>query len=110
MAQAAERESIAVSAASRRITEFDARLGTPLLHRYDRGVTPTVLAGDVLLVHLDALFDLLDRIGTDMELHLRPWRTDRLVVVLPRNHALTARPSPGESRPGRSGTSGPNGR
>ena len=165
MAQAAERESIAVSAASRRIAELEARLGTPLLHRHDRGVTPTA-AGDVLLAHLDALFDLLDRIGADMdafasgtrgtvrlhanmsamsatlpealagflpaqpgirllleerytadilhavatgtadvglvsgtvrapELHLRPWRTDRLVVVLPRDHALTARPSLG---------------
>ncbi|MGI4796238.1 MAG: LysR substrate-binding domain-containing protein [Janthinobacterium lividum] len=128
-------------------------------------MTPTA-AGGGLLAHLDALFDLLDRIGAEMdafasgtrgtvrlhanmsamsatlpealagflpaqpgirllleerytadnlravatgtadvglvsgtvrapELHLRPWRTDRLVVVLPRHHALTARPSLG---------------
>ena len=163
LAQAAEREGIALSAASRRITEMEARLGTALLHRHDRGVTPTA-AGEVLLAHLGALFDLLDRIGADMDgfargtrgtvrlhanmsavsgmlpealagflpaypgirllleerytadilhavatgladvgllsgtveapgLHLRPWRSDRLVVVLPHGHMLCARPA-----------------
>ena len=163
LAQAAGRENIALSAASRRIAEMEARLGTLLLHRHDRGVTPTA-AGDVLMGHLGTLFDLLDRIGTDMDafasgtrgtvrlhanmsamsaslpealagflpahpginllleerysadilhavatgtadvgllsgtaqapgLHLRPWRSDRLVVVLPHGHALASRPS-----------------
>lgn len=163
LAQAAERESIALSAASRRIADMEARLGTALLHRHDRGVTPTA-AGIVLMAHLTTLFDLLDRIGADIEafasgtrgtvrlhanmsavsgvlpealagflpahrgirllleerytadilhavatgnadlglvsgtvgapgLHLRPWRTDRLVVVLPLGHPLAARPS-----------------
>ena len=158
LAQAAERENIALSAASRRIAEMEARLGTPLLHRHDRGVTPTA-AGEVLMAHLSVLFDLLDRIGADMDafasgtrgtvrlhanmssvsgvlpealagflpahpgiqlqleerytaeilhavatgmadlgllsgtvrapgLHFRPWRSDQLVVVLPRGHAL----------------------
>ena len=162
LAQAAEREAIALSAASRRIAEMEARLGTPLLHRHDRGVTPTA-AGEVLMAHLATLFDLMDRIGADIEafasgtrgtvrlhanmsavsgvlpealagflpahpgirllleerytadilhavttgladvgllsgtvrapgLHLRRWRTDRLVVVLPRGHRLCARP------------------
>ena len=160
LAQAAEREAIALSAASRRIADMEARLGTALLHRHDRGVTPTA-AGEMLMAHLSTLFDLLDRIGADMEafasgtrgtvrlhanmsavsgvlpealagflpahpeirllleerytadilhavttgtadlglvsgtveapgLHLRPWRTDRLVVVLPRGHSLAA--------------------
>ena len=163
LAQAAEREAIALSAASRRISEMEARLGTLLLHRHDRGVSPTS-AGEVLMAHLGTLFDLLDRIGADMDafasgvrgtvrlhanmsavsgvlpealagfmpahpgirllleerytadiLHavitgmadvglvsgtirapglvLRPWSTDRLVVVLPRGHALAARAS-----------------
>ncbi len=163
LAQAAERENIALSAASRRIAEMEARLGTALLHRHDRGVTPTA-AGEVLMTHLNGLFDLLDRIGADMDafasgtrgtvrlhanmsavsgvlpealagflpahpgiqllleerytadilhavatgmadvgllsgtvrapgLHLQPWRTDRLVVVLPHGHALGARPA-----------------
>lgn len=162
LAQAAEREGIALSAASRRITDMEARLGTALLHRHDRGVTPTA-AGEMLITHLGVLFDLLDRIGADMDafasgtrgtvrlhvnmsavsgvlpealagflpvhpgirllleerytadilhavttgmadvgllsgtvrapgLHLRAWRTDRLVVVLPHGHALAARP------------------
>ena len=163
LAQAAEREGIALSAASRRIAEMEGRLGTPLLYRHDRGVAPTA-AGNALMAHLGALFDLLDRIGADMDayasgtrgtvrlhanmsavsgvlpealagflpahpgiqllleerytadilhavatggadvgllsgtvrapgLHLHPWRTDRLVVVLPRGHALADQPA-----------------
>ena len=161
LARAAERENIALSAASRRVAELEARLGTPLLHRHDRGVLPTA-AGEVLMTHLAALFDLLDRIGADLDafatgqrghvrlqanmsavsgmlpealagflpahpgirltleeryseaivhgvqtgaadlglisgtvdapgLHLRPWREDRLLVVLPEGHALGER-------------------
>ncbi len=165
LARAAIREAIALSAASRRIAEMELRLGTPLLHRHDRGVSPTA-AGEVLMRHLDTLFDLLDRIGSDMEafasgergqvrlyanmsavsgvlpetlagflpahpgirlileeryseeilhavqtavadiglisgtlpasghapgLHVRPWREDRLVVVLPLGHPLSGR-------------------
>lgn len=161
LAAAAEREAIALSAASRRITELEERLGTALLRRHDRGVTPTA-AGDALLTHLVGLFDLLDRIGADMDafasgerghvrlhanmsavsgflpealagflpahpgirltleerytadilravgsgaadlglvsgtlpadgLHVTPWREDRLLVVLPEGHALSAR-------------------
>ena len=163
LAQAAEREGIALSAASRRIAEMEARLGAALLHRHDRGVAPTA-AGEVLMTHLGVLFDLLDRIGADMDafasgtrgtvrlhanmsavsgvlpealagflpahpgirllleerytadilhalatgmadvgllsgttqapgLHLRAWRTDRLVVVLPHGHPLGAFPA-----------------
>ena len=66
LAQAAERENIALSAASRRIAEMEARLGTALLRRHDRGVAPTA-AGEVLMAHLTTLFDLLDRIGADMD-------------------------------------------
>lgn len=66
LAQTAERENIALSAASGRIGEMEARLGTALLHRHDRGVTPTA-AGEVLLTHLSVLFDLLDRIGAEMD-------------------------------------------
>jgi DNA-binding transcriptional LysR family regulator len=161
LAKASEREGIALSAASRRITDLEQRLGTPLLYRHDRGVTPTA-AGEILLKHVATLFDLLDRIGADMDafasgtrgqvrlfanmssisgvlpealagflpahpgiqlilqerysdeilhglqtgiadvgliagtveapdLHLQPWREDRLVVVLPAGHPLGAR-------------------
>lgn len=163
LAHAAEREAIALSAASRRIADMEARLGTPLLQRHNRGVVPTA-AGEVLMKHLGTLFDLMDKIGADVgafasgargvvrlyanmsamagmlpealagflpkhpgiqlmleeryteeivhavatgtadigllsgtvsvtKLHIQPWRTDRLVVVLPRDHELCARPA-----------------
>jgi DNA-binding transcriptional LysR family regulator len=66
LAGAAEREAIALSAASRRITELEERLGTTLLRRHDRGVLPTA-AGEALMTHLSGLFDLFDRIGSDMD-------------------------------------------
>lgn len=66
LAAAAEREAIALSAASRRIVELEERLGTALLRRHDRGVAPTA-AGEALMTHLVTLFDLLDRIGADMD-------------------------------------------
>jgi DNA-binding transcriptional LysR family regulator len=66
LARAAEREHLALSALSRRIAEMEARLGTALLRRHDRGVEPTA-AGEVLLRHLGPLFDLLDRAFADVE-------------------------------------------
>ncbi len=51
---------------SRRVIELEERLGTALLRRHDRGVTPTA-AGEALMTHLVGLFDLLDRIGADMD-------------------------------------------
>jgi DNA-binding transcriptional LysR family regulator len=64
--RAAEREHLALSAISRRIAEMEARLGTPLLRRHDRGVEPTA-AGEVLMGHLGALFDLLEHTVLDLE-------------------------------------------
>ena len=66
LAQAAERENITLSAASRRIADLEARLGTPLLHRHDRGVVMAA-AGEVLMTHLGTLFNLLDRIWADLD-------------------------------------------
>jgi DNA-binding transcriptional LysR family regulator len=66
LARAAERERLALSALSRRIADMEARIGTALLRRYDRGVEPTA-AGEVLLRHLGPIFDLLDRAFSDVE-------------------------------------------
>jgi DNA-binding transcriptional LysR family regulator len=66
LARAAERERLALSALSRRIADMEARIGTALLRRYDRGVEPTA-AGEVLLRHLGPIFDLLDRAFADVE-------------------------------------------
>jgi DNA-binding transcriptional LysR family regulator len=66
LAGAAERERLALSAVSRRIAEMEARFGTALLRRHDRGVEPTA-AGEALLRHIGPLFDLLGRAAADVE-------------------------------------------
>jgi DNA-binding transcriptional LysR family regulator len=48
------------------LTDFEARLGTALLRRHDRGVEPTA-AGKALLRHLGPLFDLLDGAFAEVE-------------------------------------------
>lgn len=65
LAGAAERERLALSAVSRRISYMEARLGTALLRRHDRGVELTS-AGEVLLRHLGPLFDLTERAVIDV--------------------------------------------
>jgi DNA-binding transcriptional LysR family regulator len=66
LAGAAERERLALSAVSWRITYMEARLGQPLLRRHDRGVEPTA-AGEALLRHLGPLFDLMERAVADLD-------------------------------------------
>ena len=65
LAGAAEREQLALSAVSRRISYMEERLGAALLRRHDRGVEPTA-AGEALLRHLGPLFDLTERAVTDV--------------------------------------------
>ena len=50
IAAAAEVNAIAPSAISRRISELEHRLNTPLLYRKTKGVEPTA-AGDALVRH-----------------------------------------------------------
>ena len=66
LARAAERESIALSAISRRISALEARSGVQLFDRHDRGMTLTP-AGEMLLHRLHGVFDLLDHIALDLE-------------------------------------------
>jgi len=63
---AAEREHLAASAISRRIAEFESRLGIELLRRHDRGVEPTA-AGKVLMRHVKSLFDVVEVTLSDLE-------------------------------------------
>lgn len=61
LAKVAAREDISLSAVSRRISDLEARIGVKLLHRHDRGVTPT----DAALAstpRLRSLFNLLDQL------------------------------------------------
>jgi DNA-binding transcriptional LysR family regulator len=66
LARAAEREHIALSAASRRISDFESRAGVLLFERRDRGMLLTA-AGRRLLDQLQDVFALLDRIALDLD-------------------------------------------
>ncbi len=66
LARAAEREHIALSAASRRISDFEARAGVQLFERRDRGMLLT-LAGQHLLEQLRDVFGLFDKIAFDLD-------------------------------------------
>lgn len=61
LAKVAAREDISLSAVSRRISDLEARIGVKLLHRHDRGVSPTH-AATANLVRLRSLFNLLDQL------------------------------------------------
>jgi DNA-binding transcriptional LysR family regulator len=66
LARTADREHVAISAVSRRISDLEARSGVTLLERYDRGVRPTP-AGALLAEHVGKLQLTLERMILDME-------------------------------------------
>ena len=65
MARAAESAHIEPSAISKRISQLEADLGTPLLQRARRGVQPTA-AGETLLEHARNVLFTMERIATDV--------------------------------------------
>lgn len=65
-ARTAERENIAVSAVSRRISELEGRLGVMLLDRRDRRVMPTAV-GRVVFDHVQAVVDRLHLMLRDID-------------------------------------------
>lgn len=65
IAQAATSENIAASAISKRISDFEAQVGTPLFYRQQKGVELTP-AGEEMLRHAKDLQRLLDRIDDHM--------------------------------------------
>ena len=65
IAAAAEVNAIAPSAISRRISELEHRLSTPLLYRRTKGVEPTA-AGDALVRHARNLVRLMARMEAEM--------------------------------------------
>jgi len=75
--RAAERENIAVSGVSRRISDLEQRWGVQLLHRHDRGVRPTAAASAILdrltevLATLDAIVEDVGAFASGMRGHLR---------------------------------------
>ncbi|HLI13783.1 MAG TPA: LysR family transcriptional regulator [Alphaproteobacteria bacterium] len=65
IAKAAEREHIAASAVSRRISDLEEALGTPLLHRHYRGIDPTP-AGRALLQHAHTIMRDLAQLESEL--------------------------------------------
>jgi len=61
----AERMHLAIAAASTRIRDMEATLGTPLLHRQRQGVQPTE-AGRTLLHHARVLLQQAERMRGDL--------------------------------------------
>jgi len=66
LARAAEREVIALSAISRRISTLEARSGVLLFDRHDRGMSLTP-AGEAMFRRLESVFHLLDEVALDLE-------------------------------------------
>jgi DNA-binding transcriptional LysR family regulator len=66
LARAAERENIALSAISKRISLLEARSGVQLFERHDRGMRLTP-AGDCLFNRLTVVVDGLNQIAVDLE-------------------------------------------
>ena len=62
---AAGREAIAVSAASKRLTQLERSLGIKLFLRHARGMRLTK-AGDALRRHAEQIMTVVERIGTDL--------------------------------------------
>ena len=59
----AERENIALSAVSRRVTEFEQRFGFSMFDRHDRGVTPTP-DGAIMLERITAAVGELEQVAS----------------------------------------------
>ncbi|WP_425260279.1 LysR family transcriptional regulator [Rubrivivax sp. RP6-9] len=97
----AERLGLSLAAASKRIAELEAHVGTPLLARSKRGVRPTA-AGQVLLPHavemvarLEQLALAMDGLGAGTAGHLRLWaNTSAFGGFLPALLARFARAHP----------------
>ncbi len=101
IAAAAEANSIAPSAVSRRISELESRLGTPLLLRQPRGVSPTP-AGEALARHSENLVSLMRQMDAEMSEYAKGVRghvriaanTSAITQFLPRDLALFRRMHP----------------
>ena len=70
ISKGAELAHLAVGAASKRITDLEAAVGTELLERHSRGVTPT-LAGQALQRHAQRILADVDQLAADLSDHAR---------------------------------------
>ena len=70
ISKAAGREGIAISAASKRLSDLEAEIGTPLLARLPRGVEVTA-AGAALLHHATTIFRSFDQLESELSDYAR---------------------------------------
>ena len=68
ISKGAELAHLAVGAASKRITDLEAAVGTTLLERHSRGITLTV-AGQALQVHAQRILSDVDQLAADLSDH-----------------------------------------
>lgn len=73
LTRAALRESIAVSAASKRLVELEVVLGIPLFSRTAKGMTLTA-AGETLLHHARRMLTEVEKVGIEVGEHLQGLR------------------------------------
>ncbi|MBK0057229.1 LysR family transcriptional regulator [Pseudomonas sp. S44] len=97
LTRAAAREAIALSAASKRLNELEAALGSPLFARQARGMSLTP-AGETLLHHARRMLFNLEKIGLELGEHLQGVRgyvrmlanLSAIIQFLPEDLALFA--------------------
>jgi DNA-binding transcriptional LysR family regulator len=102
ISRGAELASLAVGAASKRITDLEAAVGTELFERHSRGVTLTV-AGQALQRHAQRILSDVDQLAADLSDHarglvgvVRLWaNTSAVTQFLPRDLAEFITKNPG---------------
>lgn len=102
ISKGAELAHLAVGAASKRITDLENAVGTPLLERHSRGVTLTV-AGQALQRHAQRILGDVDRLAAELSDYaagivgvVRLWaNTSAITQFLPADIAAFATANPG---------------
>ncbi|MDM0111812.1 LysR substrate-binding domain-containing protein [Variovorax sp. J22R133] len=102
ISKGAELANLAVGAASKRITDLEAAVGSPLLERHSRGITLTV-AGQALQVHAQRILSDVDQLAADLSDYatglvgvVRLWaNTSAVTQFLPADISSFVRANPG---------------
>ncbi|MEJ8824179.1 LysR substrate-binding domain-containing protein [Variovorax humicola] len=102
ISKGAELANLAVGAASKRITDLEAAVGTALLERHSRGITLTV-AGQALQVHAQRILSDVDQLAADLSDYatglvgvVRLWaNTSAVTQFLPADVSSFVRANPG---------------
>ena len=102
ISKGAELANLAVGAASKRIAELEAAVGTALLDRHSRGVRLTV-AGHALQRHAQRILNDVDQLAADLSDHasglvgvVRLWaNTSAVTQFLPRDISAFVKANPG---------------